>query len=807
MSQTDAIEDDKHSEDFPISSAQIQTRFPLPQVFIVGLVLPIIACAARALDVEELQALLVIKLIEYSKSNPQEKLDKRDEAFVERLGIRSIKELLDPYVKITNDHKISRGESILCKNEMDYMAAALDLARLCMKCLLSDSENATSSPSTFQQEHIVSLSEATTWTFAEHHHHHRLLDYASASWFIHLAECNDIATTEDHDNAIKLLNIDWLGQPEVEREMQSYDAPENPNSLFLGTHFHLHSTVQRFLDRQVEPGPLLHEACRTGRVVCVERLLQHKNTNVNRLDAKRRTPLLSLLQDTAGCPDSSAHTVIVDLLIQYGADLSALSDGRNALSWACGHRNHAILERLIRACPEKVNEPDSQGYTPLEWTVNGPHYRKHARLLLEQGFADVNRQHALRCDGPGCQRKGGHDDPRHYREGHSDSCRLFGCHGDGRSILSLAMTWESGLGTLDLLLGSQCIKLDSEDRNNYTALSWAAYAGDLKQIKRLTQEAIKIDHQNNLGRTPLSIAALKGHHEVLEHLIMIGANPYHLDLERRCPLSHAASGGHTSAFKALLASHRRLEGVNSLSSCSSCTDIKGWTPFYHAIYNGYLEIVKLLVKEGLGRNPRMSPGGMSCLSFAANKGHDRVVELLLDDHCVGANPNLVDPEDGSSPLTHAIRNQQEKVVRQLLLHGADPAGHGLEQKEIPPKIQKLLDTCLKSRLPKEARSNRSVSPPIWEDVINLGAEVGATIVYEFELRLASTRHTTYPVFKHNLRDLVLGEGLKEIEVIGRNIALQQLKKPWVRGRVCVDDLTLKSCCINLPSHEVCAIIA
>lgn len=246
MSQTDTSKDDRYSEDFPISSAQIQQLFSPSQAFVAGLVLPIIACAARALDVDELQALLVIKLLEYLKSNSQKQLAKHDEAFVRQFSIRSIKELLDPYVKITNDHKISRGEIILCKNGMDYMAAALDLARLCMKCLSSDSENATSSPSTFQQEHTVSpLFEATTWTLTEHRH--RLFDYASTHWTSHFAECNDIATTEDRDNAIKLLNIDWLGQPEVERETHSYDAVENPNPLFLGTHFHLHSTVQRFL--------------------------------------------------------------------------------------------------------------------------------------------------------------------------------------------------------------------------------------------------------------------------------------------------------------------------------------------------------------------------------------------------------------------------------------------------------------------------------------------------------------------------------------------------------------------------------
>lgn len=168
----------------------------------------------------------------------------------------------------------------------------------------------------------------------------------------------------------------------------------------------------------------------------------------------------------------------------------------------------------------------------------------------------------------------------------------------------------------------------------------------------------------------------------------------------------------------------------------------------------------------------------------------------------GANPNLTDPENGFTPLTHAVRNQQEKVVRRLLYHGADPASHGMKQEDIPLKIQKLLDVSSNSYISKEARSNQVVDPPIFEDVVDLGAQVEATIVYEFELQVGLKGYPAYPVFKHNLRDLVLGEGLNKIEVIGRSIALQQLKQSRMRSRVRVGDLALKSCCINLPSHEV-----
>ena len=59
--------------------------------------------------------------------------------------------------------------------------------------------------------------------------------------------------------------------------------------------------------------------------------------------------------------------------------------------------------------------------------------------------------------------------------------------------------------------------------------------------------------------------------------------------------------------------------------------------------------------------------GMTALHNAALKGHEKVVEVLLD------NGAAIDPEDffGNTPLGHAVKKNMEHVVRLLIQRGAD----------------------------------------------------------------------------------------------------------------------------------------
>ena len=124
--------------------------------------------------------------------------------------------------------------------------------------------------------------------------------------------------------------------------------------------------------------------------------------------------------------------------------------------------------------------------------------------------------------------------------------------------------------------------------------------------------------------------------------------------------------------------------------------------FRQAAFEGELEKVKLLLKQGVKCNV-IDQEGHSALMFAAFNGHSEIVLALLDAGAVvdqmdlmdqtalfygatgpfpetvkilldhGADPNNVDSNEHFSPLMHAAAEGNLEVVKVLMNHGADKA--------------------------------------------------------------------------------------------------------------------------------------
>ncbi|CDZ79492.1 ankyrin repeat protein [Legionella massiliensis] len=90
----------------------------------------------------------------------------------------------------------------------------------------------------------------------------------------------------------------------------------------------------------------------------------------------------------------------------------------------------------------------------------------------------------------------------------------------------------------------------------------------------------------------------------------------------------------------------------------------GSTPLLAAINksNDDIETVKVLLRAGANVN-QADPRGITPLFVAAAKGHDKVVEQLLQ--AVGIDVNQA-PQSGFTPLHIAAQNGHDKVVEQLL---------------------------------------------------------------------------------------------------------------------------------------------
>jgi ankyrin repeat protein len=98
-------------------------------------------------------------------------------------------------------------------------------------------------------------------------------------------------------------------------------------------------------------------------------------------------------------------------------------------------------------------------------------------------------------------------------------------------------------------------------------------------------------------------------------------------------------------------------------------DEEGRTALMFSSFNGFSEIVLLLLDEGAGID-RRDAMGRTALLYAATGPFPETVSILLDK---GAEPNVVDSNEHFSPLMHAAAEGNLEVVKILLEAGSDPA--------------------------------------------------------------------------------------------------------------------------------------
>ena len=121
-------------------------------------------------------------------------------------------------------------------------------------------------------------------------------------------------------------------------------------------------------------------------------------------------------------------------------------------------------------------------------------------------------------------------------------------------------------------------------KSGNTALTYAAFRGNLENVKVLINEGADVNARGELGGTPLAYAAELGHAEIVRVLLDNGADP-----------------------------NIRMDG--------------GGTALTNAAMHGYVEIVRALLEKGTQVNVK-TKHGLTALFGAKRMGHTEVVELL-----------------------------------------------------------------------------------------------------------------------------------------------------------------------------------
>ena len=194
----------------------------------------------------------------------------------------------------------------------------------------------------------------------------------------------------------------------------------------------------------------------------------------------------------------------------------------------------------------------------------------------------------------------------------------------------------------------------------------AAKTGRLDEVKRLLEiEVFKknVDQQDEDGNTALIFAAEQGHEDILNLLLENGADPHRSDFKKRTPLMNAAYKGKMNIIK-------RLLQIDTVKEQIDAPDINGNTALIFAARRGHDEILDLLQQAGADPN-RGNFRKRTPLINAALKGQTHIISKLLQIETVKQNINERD-KDGNTAFIFAARKGHDDILDTLLENDANP---------------------------------------------------------------------------------------------------------------------------------------
>ena len=193
--------------------------------------------------------------------------------------------------------------------------------------------------------------------------------------------------------------------------------------------------------------------------------------------------------------------------------------------------------------------------------------------------------------------------------------------------------------------------IDVRGVNGKTALMIAARAGDVDLVMELLKRGANPNTVNINGGTPLMFAAISGNDLIVEELLGRGAAVNATGSNGWNALMVASAKGFSDTVRKLLDSGADINAA----------DVYLWTPLHRAAYeNRMLTVEVLLGHEGI-KVDFQDDHGATPLHLAAVRGHQEVVEKLLE---AGADPLLQD-SNGRVAADYARGGGHESLATHL----------------------------------------------------------------------------------------------------------------------------------------------
>ncbi|XP_014270909.1 ankyrin repeat domain-containing protein 17 isoform X5 [Halyomorpha halys] len=305
-------------------------------------------------------------------------------------------------------------------------------------------------------------------------------------------------------------------------------------------------------------------------------------------------------------------------------DVDSATDSNNdtALTLACAG-GHEELVQLLLSRGANIEHRDKKGFTPLILAATAGH-EKVVEILMNHS-ADMEAQSERTKDTP------------------------------------LSLACSGGRYEVVELLLSKGANKEHRNVSDYTPLSLAASGGYVNIIKLLLTHGAEINSRtgSKLGISPLMLAAMNGHTAAVKLLLDMGSDiNAQIETNRNTALTLACFQGRHEVVSLLL--DRRANVEHRAKT--------GLTPLMEAASGGYVEVGRVLLDKGADVNAPPVPSSRdTALTIAADKGHCRFVELLLNRSAQVEVKN----KKGNSPLWLAANGGHLAVVELLYNAGAD----------------------------------------------------------------------------------------------------------------------------------------
>jgi len=181
-----------------------------------------------------------------------------------------------------------------------------------------------------------------------------------------------------------------------------------------------------------------------------------------------------------------------------------------------------------------------------------------------------------------------------------------------------------------------------------------------------TPEPLDPDLKDSRGLTALNCSAIKGDQQMVELLRGRGNANLEESSPKGCtPLLYASRGGYQEMVRYLL-----QRGASSLKQ-----DNAGGTVLHHAIEKGHLDVLRVLIEEGIDVQAAIevadNAGRTPLYEAIDNNASASLVSFLIRKRQAGgfgAKVNVTD-YNGHSPLYCAVRETNFELVRVLLDEG------------------------------------------------------------------------------------------------------------------------------------------